>query len=484
MERLRAFGQEHLLAFYEQLPAEQQQRLLAEVEELDLPLLAELVRTRVLATPAGQVPPDLSPAPIWPATPRDAKTAQVYRDARRRGEELIARGQVAAMVVAGGDGTRLGFSGPKGCLNVSVVKRKPLFQMFAEGILATSRRYGSPVPWYIMTSQSNDAATRAFFAEHNFFGLPRGDVVFFTQGRMPAVGLDGKVLLAEKGRIAFNPDGHGGSLTALRRSGALADMARRGVRCISYFQVDNPLVHCVDPLFVGLHDLQGAQMSAKALPKRDPLEKLGNFCLSGGKVHVIEYSDLPEELARATRPDGTLTFSAGSIAIHVLSREFVERLTDVASRSTSGPSAVGMPSAVSKPFRLPFHRASKKVAHVAPDGTKISPDKPNAVKFEMFVFDAMTMADTTVILQTPRDEEFSPVKNATGEDSLATCLHDQVRRAAVWLETAGVAVPRDVAGQVAAAIEISPLLALDAEQLAQRVAKGLKIKPGEQVCLE
>jgi UDP-N-acetylglucosamine/UDP-N-acetylgalactosamine diphosphorylase len=242
-------------------------------------------------------------------------------------------------------------------------------------------------------------------------------------------------------------------------------MAARGVELISYFQVDNPLVRCIDPLFLGLHDLQGAEMSAKCLPKRSPTEKLGNFCLVDGKVTVIEYSDLPAELACATTEDGRLRFSAGSIAIHVLSRSFVERLTE----GGSGP--------------LPYHRAEKIVPYVNDAGELVQPAEPNAVKLEMFVFDAMPLAERCAILETERSEEFSPIKNAEGEDSLASSLRDQVRRAAVWLEDAGIAVPRDADGQVAAAIEISPLLADCAEELAKKASPDLKIRPGQSVYL-
>jgi len=459
-------GQEHLLAFYDELDSAQRAGLLEQIEQIDLGLIEGLIRAHIFAVPDLQLPGNLAPAGMLPTTPKDRETIERYSLARRRGEELIAAGKVAAMVVAGGDGTRLGVSGPKGCLSATPVKRKPLFQVFAEQVLATQRRYRAVVPWYVMTSPSNDAAVRAFFQADNNWGLKSSDVFFFAQGLMPAISLDGKILLAEKDRIAWNPDGHGGSLTALRRCGALEDMARRGVEYISYFQVDNPLVRCIDPLFIGLHEQAGAQVSAKALPKREPMEKLGNFCLVDGKVMIIEYSDLPEDLARATRPDGTLLFSAGSIAIHVFSRRFVERLT-------SGGSC-----------RLPFHRAIRKVPCLDESGRKLQPEKANAAKFEMFVFDALPLAEKVVLLQTLRAEEFSPVKNASGEDSLATCLRDQVRRAATWLEAAGVRAPRDASGQIAASIEISPLLALDAEELARKIKPGLSIRAGEELYLE
>jgi UDP-N-acetylglucosamine/UDP-N-acetylgalactosamine diphosphorylase len=282
---------------------------------------------------------------------------------------------------------------------------------------------------------------------------------------MPAIGYDGKLLLSKKGSLALSPNGHGGSLLALRESGALEDMAARGIEYISYFQVDNPMVHCIDPLFIGLHAMRKADMSAKVLPKRSPMEKLGNVCVANGKTLVIEYSDMPEELAQACNEDGRLKFRAGSIAIHLLSRNFVEKLT------AKGQCA------------LPCHRADKKVSYLDENGQTVKPEAPNAVKLEMFVFDALPLAGNTVILETVRSEEFSPIKNSEGEDSPATCLHDQVRRAAEWLERAGISVPRDADGQIAAAIEISPLYADSAETLAEKVDKELKIPAGQNLYL-
>jgi len=465
-ERLDRPGQSHLLAFYEQLSDPRQAALLNQLAALDLDWLDQLTEQYVRNRPSYDLAGEIEPPEIVPAKPADAETQQRHRDARRRGEQLIAAGKVAAFVVAGGQGTRLGCEGPKGCIEATPISHKPLFQVFAEQILAAGRRAGVAIPWYVMTSPENDVATRAFFRQRNTFGLAPDDVQFLVQGTMPAIGFDGKLLLAGPGKLAVSPDGHGGSLTALRASGALDDMAARGVELISYFQVDNPLVRCVDPLLLGLHDLGAAEMSAKCLPKRDPMEKLGNFCRVDGKVTVIEYSDMPEPLARATTDDGQLRFSAGSIAIHVLSRSFVERLTPAGARC-----------------QLPLHRAEKVVPHLDEAGRPVEPAEPNAVKLETFVFDAMPLASRTVILETLRVEEFSPIKNASGPDSLNTSLYDQVRRAAAWLEQAGIAVPRDADGAVAAAIEISPLYADSAEALAEKAEADLVITPGQNLYL-
>ena len=460
---LHAHGQEHLLAFHDELTAPRQQSLLEQLAGIDFDAVDRHVEQCVRDRPQFQAPEDIQPPTIVPKRPAGELAEECTR-ARGRGLQLLSEGKVAAFVVAGGQGTRLGFDGPKGCFEITPVAHKPLFQVFAEQILAAGNRAGKPVPWYVMTSPTNDVATRAFFRRQHHFGLDPNDVFFFSQSTLPAIGLDGKLLLAEKGRVAMSPDGHGGCLPAMRKSGALADMAQRGVELISYFQVDNPLVRCLDPLFLGLHDLRGAEMSAKCLAKRDPMERVGNFCVVDGKTTVIEYSDMPEDLANQT-DKGRLRFNAGSIAIHVLSRTFVERLT-----------AAGR-------CQLPMHRAEKKVSHVDGDGRQVKPEQPNAVKLEMFVFDAMPLASETVILETRRSQEFSPVKAGSGEDSPTTCLHDQVRRAANWFETAGIGVPRDADGQVAAAIEISPLFADSAEELARKIDPDLTISPGQSVYL-
>ena len=462
---LEKHGQSHLLRFWDELDEPGRAVLTEQIAAIDFDQLdqwiAQYVRKRPLARPSG----DIQPPAVVPAKPTDPAVLAEHQAASQRGEELLRAGKVAAFVVAGGQGTRLGYEGPKGCLEATPVAHKPLFRVFAEQVLAASRRTGAAIPWYIMTSQANDVATRAFFRQNRYFGLKPEDVFFLVQGTMPAIGLDGKLLLAEKGSLALSPDGHGGCLAAMKKSGALADMAARGIELISYFQVDNPLVRCLDPLFLGLHSLRGSEMSAKALPKRDPMERLGNFCLIDGKVIVIEYSDMPDDLARATTADGRLRFSSGSIAIHILSRSFVERLT-------AGRGAA-----------LPFHRADKVVPCVDESGKLLRSDKPNAVKLEMFVFDAMPLAGRTVILQTQRNEEFSPIKNATGEDSLPSSLHDQIRRSAAWLERAGVTVPRDADGQVAAAIETSPLFADSAEALAAKVDPKKVITGGQNLYL-
>jgi UDP-N-acetylglucosamine/UDP-N-acetylgalactosamine diphosphorylase len=407
------------------------------------------------------LPSDIRPAEAFPRTP-DANRRATYADAETRARTLLREGKVGAFLVAGGQGTRLGYDGPKGEYPVTPVKNKPLFQAFAEQLLAHSRDAGKPIPWYIMTSDVNDAPTRAFFHQHQYFGYAESDVFFFQQGMMPAFAMDGQMLLGSEDSLALSPDGHGGSLRALEKSGALADMRTRGVEHLSYFQVDNPLVHCIDPLFIGLHDLTGSEMSSKTIPKANALEKVGNFVIGDGKLQVIEYSDLPEKLALQTNADGSPSFNAGSIAIHALRVSFIERLN-----------AGGR-------LELPWHRAEKKVAYVDDNGETIKPEKPNAVKLEQFVFDAIPLAKNAIVYTTDRAEEFSPVKNAEGVDSPGSCRRDQVRRAARWLAGAGVLIPMQ-SGEPDTLLEISPLLATSAKQLAARRLNRREISPGQSV---
>lgn len=460
---LSAIGQQSALRFYEELDQAGKDRLASQLSSLNFRSLPELIETYVKGKYSPPLPADIKPITPYPQHPQSAEQEALYEKAMARGLQLLAEGKAAAFVVAGGQGTRLGYDGPKGEYPVTPLANKPLFQVFAEQILAHSRLACRSIPWYIMTSDANDAATQAFFKKHNFFGLKPEDVFFFQQGMLPAFSPDGQLLLAQKDSLALSPDGHGGSLRALKRSGALDDMSRRGVQHLCYFQIDNPIVHCIDPLFIGLHDLTGSEMSSKTIGKAGPLEKVGNFCMGDGKLQVIEYSDLPDELAMQKNSDGSLKFDAGSIGIHLLRVSFVERLNEGGD------------------LHLPYHRAEKKVACVDETGNEIKPEKPNAVKLEQFVFDAIPLANNAIVYTTSRGEEFSPVKNAEGSDSPVTSKRDQVRRFARWLEAAGVQVPRDGTGEIDAVIEISPLYAATAEQLKARTPSTTRIDAGDRL---
>lgn len=452
MDRLRSellallepLGQGHVVGYWDILSQSDREALYAQVMRLDLPAFLKLVRSTA--------PPEIAGLKLeretfvrLPSSPAEAK---LWNDSRITGQEALMAGKVAAMVVAGGQGTRLGFDGPKGAFPVGPVSDRSLFQIHAEKVLAASRRYGREIPLLVMTGPTNDAATKFFFKEKAFFGLPLSSVRIFEQAELPALDAEGRVILDLPGHVFTSPNGHGGSLKALWDSGTVAWLEERGVDYISYLQVDNPLVRVIDPVYIGMHAEQGADMSLKLLERTDPDEKLGIWLRADGKPKIIEYSDLPAAEMRATDPDGELKYQGGSIAIHMFSVPFVRRLNE-------------------QGFRLPFHRAKKKVPFVCPDGSTHAPDRENATKFEMFVFDALAFAGKALAIETLREEEFSPVKNASGGDSPATARRDLARLYGRWLAAAGVPVPLDETGTPVYPIEISPLYADDAETLAR-----------------
>ncbi len=465
VSKLKKHHQQHLLRFWSELSDNQKADFLPQVEKLDLKKISNWIEKYVKNESPLEIPSNFAPAPSYPPQPKDQQQAEKYQQARRLGTELIHKGKVAGFVVAGGQGTRLGFDGPKGDFPISPIRKKTLFRIFGETILAASKKYDTELPWYVMTSPINYSQTCQIFEREDYFGLDKKNVFIFQQGTMPNFSFDGKILLADKSTIASSPDGHGGSLKALAEGGALEDAKRRGIEFLSYWQVDNPLVNLFDPLFIGLHALDKSEMSSKALIKAHPAEKVGNFCAVDGKVTVIEYSDLPDEQSRRQNPDGSLVFELGSIGIHVISASFVEKL------NAKGD------------FALPFHRAVKKIAHIDHNGNYVEPAKPNGVKLEAFIFDALPLAKNSIILQTLRSEEFAPVKNATGPDSAEVTCRMMIERSADWLEKAGVKIPRKPDGLPDCTIEIAPSFALSLDDLQTKADKIQPIKTGDKVYL-
>ena len=449
LNRLRAHHQIHVLFGWETFDTAQRHSLIDQLSPIDLDEIDRLFERRdePVALPAKE---KIAPVPM---IPHDALTSAD----RHAGEEMLAHGQVAVLLVAGGQGTRLGFDKPKGMFPIGPVSNKSLFQIHAEKILALSRRYGKPVPFLIMTSPATHSDTLAFFEQHRYFGLPKTEVFFFQQGTMPAVDLlAGKLLMEKPGVLFTGPNGHGGTLTALADSGLLDTMKQRGIRSVFYFQVDNPLVKIADPAFLGRHVLTNSEASSKAIEKAYPKEKMGVLALVDGKCGIIEYIDMPDELLNATGSDGKLLHRAGSPAIHIFDINFLARITQGSTR-------------------LPYHIARKKVPCIDEEGNPVVPTKENALKFELFVFDALPLAERWLVIEALRAEEFSPVKNADGVDSPATAKRDMVNLAGKWLDAAGAKVPRDEKGDVTVPVEVSPLLALDKEELAARIKKGKDI---------
>ena len=456
----QAVGQGQVFAHWATLSGTERAGLLAQAAEIDLTELARLNDTLVVRTSAPAVVDwsKLAPAPCVPL-PAAGGEAGTWAEAAALGMAALRQGRVAAFTVAGGQGTRLGFPGPKGTFPVSPLKQKTLFQIFAEKIKAAGLRAGRPLHWFIMTSHANHEETEHFFVTNKYFGLDVSRVHFFRQGRMPAVDFNGKLLLETPATLALSPDGHGGSLRALHRSGALDLMQAEGIDTISYFQVDNPLVRCLDAAFIGFHLRARSEMSSKMVRKAYAEEKVGHFCQQAGQVVVIEYSDMPLAMQRELEIDGTLRFGAGSIAIHLIDREFARRM------AAGGPGVA-----------LPFHRAEKKIATIDAQGQPVQPSKANGVKFELFVFDALPFARNSIVIETARADDFSPVKNAEGLDSPQSSRADQLRQYARWLQSVGVVMATDPTGLPQLSIEISPLFGDDATSFAERW-RALPVKP-------
>ncbi|MFA6186161.1 MAG: UDPGP type 1 family protein [Phycisphaerae bacterium] len=466
LQLLKKFNQAHLLNFFNQLDDTGKIKLLNQIDEIEFDNLNNKIQKYAVNASPFELPKNFSAAPVYPALPKTAEQKEKYAKAIALGQKIISSGKVAAFVVAGGQGTRLGFDGPKGDFAISPIKNKTLFRLFAEQIAAAGTKYKFEPAWYIMTSPLNHNQTLEIFKRDNFFGLKKTNIFFFQQGTEVNYSADGKILLAEKDELAASPDGHGGSLKAIYKNGAAADMKTRGIEYISYFQVDNPLINIFDPLFVGLHAIDNSQMSSKALTKAHPLEKVGNFCMIDGKVTVIEYSDLSDEQAQMKNADGSLLFSFGSIAIHIINRTFIEQLN-------------------AKGFALPYHRAVKKISHVDLNtGEKISPGKPNGIKLETFVFDALSLAEKSIILETLRSEEFAPVKNADGIDSPAVTKKMMTTRAANWLKAAGIKIPTKPDGSPDCTIEMAASFALHREDIILKAAQASRINSGDMLYLE
>jgi UDP-N-acetylglucosamine/UDP-N-acetylgalactosamine diphosphorylase len=472
---LQPFGQEHLLAFWDRLDQNSRESLARQIEAIDFALVRRLFDGR---NQHGNIPELAARAEPPPAFRLDAaRNPFTPQQACQCAEKALAAGQLGVILVAGGQGTRLGFDHPKGMFPIGPISNKTLFQIHVEKIVAAARRYGVRIPLYLMTSPATHDETVAFFGAHERFGLAEEDLVVFCQGTMPAVDAEsGRVLLESPGRIATSPDGHGGMLAAMLHAGALDDIERRGIRHLFYFQVDNPLVDICGREFVGYHILAGSELSSQVIGKREPLERVGNVVQVDGRLMVIEYSDLPDDAAKRRNADGSLSIWAGSIAVHAIDAGLLRRTAHAGTGPFFGQKSLsaGKTSAENmdlSPSGLPFHIARKKVACVDPSGNRIEPSQPNAIKFERFIFDLMPQARNAIVVEVDPRLAFAPLKNASGakDDTPESVRAQMAALHRDWLRQAGAEVADDLP------VEISPLYALDAEELRAKVQPGTRI---------
>ena len=390
--KLKKYGQEHLLNFYDTLDEKKQDQLLDQIEKIDFELINSLYNKTKNADKKEE-------AVIESIDFIDKyKLNGDYKYYEDLGKKVIREGKLAAVTMAGGQGTRLGHNGPKGTFDIGLDSHKSLFELLCDYLKNESAKYNVQIPWFIMTSKENNSATIEFFKKNKYFGYEK-NIHFFVQGELPMVDTEGKILIGEDGLIKEAADGHGGVYESLLKSGMTEKMKELGVEWVFIGGVDNCLVKMVDPVLMGIAIDKGVTAAGKSVVKANPHEKVGVFCKKNGKPSVIEYIDISEEMAEATDKDGELLYGESHILCNLFNISAIERMGKTP---------------------LPYHSAFKKATYIDKDGNKVVPDKPNAYKFEAFLFDAFGEVDDMAILRVKREEEFAPVKNATGVDSPET----------------------------------------------------------------
>ena len=450
--RLAPHNQQHLLRFWDELDDNGRQQLAAQIENIDFELIDSLYRGNVDQPDWAELSRRAEPPSAVRLRDRSTPNAPTplgfsSAEARQRGVEALRAGEVGVLLTAGGQGSRLGFDKPKSLFPIGPISKASLVQIHIEKVRRLATRYGRPVPLYLMTSPVTHEDTVNFLNENHRFGLADEDLVVFCQGTMPAVDAQtGQLLLEAKDSLFLSPDGHGGTVAALEKSGAIEHMRRRSIKHLFYLQVDNPLAPIGDPELIGYHLLTSSELTSLAAAKQSPQEKLGNFVMVDGRLHVIEYSDFPDDVAERTDAARGLDFWAGSVAIHVIDVAFLERSLQLKDS-------------------LPFHIAHKKADYIDESGQLVEPQEPNALKFERFIFDLLPHAQRPVVIEYAEEESFAPLKNAPGApkdtpEYVERFMLNQHRR---WLEAAGASV------QPGVDVEISPLVALDADDLAEQL---------------
>ncbi len=388
------YNQEQLLVNYKNMNQKDKEKLLSEIENIDFGFMNSLYKdAKKELTFKDEKIESID------CTEKDRLPKEEKEKYDKIGTEKIKAGKLAVVTMAGGQGTRLGHSGPKGTFKLNVGKEMSLFEILCKTLKEAKEKYGVYVHWYIMTSNQNNKETVEFFEKNNYFDYPKEKVTFFIQGELPMVGLDGKVLVDEKGFVKLASDGHGGVFESMDKSGVLEQMKKEGTEWVFVGGVDNVLVKMVDNTLIGLAESKNCLAAGKSLIKANEKEKVGVFCMRNGKPSVIEYSEISDELAELKDENGELVYSES----HILCNMFNMKRLEMISKN-----------------KLPYHVAKKKANYMNEKGEIITAKEPNAYKFESFIFDAFTSLDSMVIMRVKREEEFAPVKNAEGVDSPET----------------------------------------------------------------
>ena len=393
-DKLKKFDQMQILKAYDRADDNVKAELESQIERIDFEQVAELFETT-----KNEINFNNDTIESIPYVDKSKLSEEEFNKYLKIGEDAIKAGKYSVVTMAGGQGTRLGHTGPKGTFDIGLDSHKSIFEILIDSLKVENDKYGISIPWYIMTSKENNDDTVAFFEKNNYFGYNKNDIKFFQQGKLPMVDESGKILINEKGIIKEASDGHGGIFQSMKRNKVTDDMNARGVEWAFIGPVDNVLVKMVDPILLGIMIDKNVQAGGKSTVKANPSEKVGVFCKRNGKPGVVEYTEISKEMAERVNENGELVFAESHINCNMFS---VKAIEEVANKN------------------LPYHIAHKKASYIDENGNVVVPEKPNAYKFESFIFDAFDMLDDMAILRVKREEEFAPVKNAEGTDSPET----------------------------------------------------------------
>lgn len=381
-------NQKYIKAMMEKNTTEQNEKLTKRLEEIDFSVLEHIERKETVNERGVFAPLD-----AVEVSEIEARGAEF----KGLGLKAIREGKVGAVLLAGGQGTRLGLDRPKGTLNIGVAKELYLFEQLLRNLMDVTDEAGVYVPLYIMTSNINNADTTAFFEEHDYFGYPKDYVKFFVQEMVPACDYEGRIYMESQTEVAMSPNGNGGWFSSMVNAGLLSDIKERGIEWINVFAVDNCLQRIADPMFVGATIAYGCESGAKVVRKAAQDERVGVLCTEDGKPSIAEYYEMTEEMATARKENGDLKYGFGVILNYLFSEKKLEQIADA---------------------RMPIHVVEKKIPYMDVDGTFVKPEQPNGYKFETLVLDMVHMMDDCIPYEVVREREFAPIKNLHGVDSL------------------------------------------------------------------
>ena len=395
ISKLKRYNQEHILKY--DLNNKQQEELEKQIENIDFEQLKSLYES----TKEEKCIEEKRIEHI-PYTDKTKLTKEEQLSLFEIGEQVIKQGHYAVITMAGGQGTRLGHNGPKGTYALDTINgKKYIFEIIIDRLKKAEKQYNVTIPWYVMTSKENHQDTILFLEKNNYFGYNKDKIKFFKQGELPLIDTQGKIILDENAKIKEAADGNGGIYEALSKSGMLQELKQNQIEWIFISGIDNILSNFVDPILLGLTIKENNVIASKSVAKANPQEKVGVFCKMNGKPKIIEYIDLPEEMAEELDENGELMYGEVNIGTYLYNRSVLENLANA---------------------KLPYHAAFKKSGYLNANGKFIEPDEPNVFKFETFIFDAFTRYDDITIMRAKREDEFAPVTNRTGNDSPETAL--------------------------------------------------------------